>query len=180
MTALTKLIAAALIVSPLSAFAAGSSTATPPTPSETTTTCAEGLVFDLATQTCLPPEQSTNDSNAMYEIMRELAYDGRYADAKAVLDLLDDQSDVAVLTYQGFLARKMGDVDAGMAFYAAALTTDPTWHAARSYRGQAYVEQGDLVAARADLAEIRRLGGRGTWPEISLRMAIENGRGFRY
>ena len=39
---------------------------------------------------------------------------------------------------------------------------------------------GDLVAAKAQLTEIRTRGGRNSWAEIALRMAIENGQGSSY
>lgn len=165
---------------PALAFAAGSETDTPPQPSETTTQCSAGLVWDIATQSCMSPEQSTNDDNAMLQDARELAYAGRYADASAVLDQMQDQSDTMVLTYRGFVARKTGDFDTGLAFYKAALTADPDNLLVRSYMGQGFVEAGDLTLARAELTEIRTRGGRGSWPEYSLRTAIETGAGFSY
>ena len=170
---------AALALAP-AAFAAGSGDATPPKPSETTTVCEEGLVFDIATQTCLPPEQSTNDAQSMIETARELAYAGRLADAGRVLDLMPDQSDPWVLTYRGFLARKSGDLAAAEGYYQAALALDPDFLLARSYMGQGYVEAGRFELARAELTEIRLRGGRGSWAETSLRLALESGKGFSY
>lgn len=161
------------------ALAAGSGSSTPPTPTETTEQCVEGLVFDLATQTCMTPEQSTNDDNAMMDAVRELSYEGRYADARQVLDLLDP-ADSMVQTYYGFTARKMGDMDGAMSFYQAALTIDPNNNLARSYMGQGMVSMGDLVGAQAQLTEIRARDGRQTWPEIALRMAIDTGVGPSY
>lgn len=52
----------------------------------TTEAFADGLVFGLATQACVIPPQSSNDVNAMINAVRELAYDCRYADARAVLN----------------------------------------------------------------------------------------------
>jgi Tfp pilus assembly protein PilF len=85
-----------------------------------------------------------------------------------------------VQTYYGFTARKLGDFDAGMAYYTAALVIDPDNILARSYMGQGMVERGDLVGARMQLSEIRARDGRQTWPEIALRMAIERGVGQSY
>ncbi|MBT8411080.1 MAG: hypothetical protein KJP02_04705, partial [Octadecabacter sp.] len=154
-----------------------------PTPTETTKTCAEGLIWDLATQSCLTPAASTNDDNAMMEAVRELAYAGRYGDARSVLDRLD-YSDSRVLTYYGFTARKMGDMDAGMGYYRAALDVDPDNLLARSYMGQGLAERGDMAGAREQLSEIRaraRLAGEGqTWSEVALRLAIESGTGPSY
>lgn len=175
----TTLIAGLMALTPFAAFAVGSETDAPPKPTETTEVCADGLIFDLATQTCMAPDQSTNDDNAMMDAVRELAYDGRYADARRVLDGLD-QTDSMVQTYYGFTARKLGDMDAGMAYYQTALTIDPDNNLARSYMGQGMVEMGDLVGARAQLSEIRARDGRQTWSEIALRMAIDSGTGLSY
>lgn len=167
-----KTILAAALLSPTLALAVGSEDDTPPTPTETTETCTQGMIFDLATQTCMDPAQSTNDDNAMMDAVRELAYAGRYMDARDVLDLLDPSQSM-VQTYYGFTARKMGNTDAAMVFYARALAIDPDNNLARSYMGQGMVEAGDLFAANAQLREIRGRDGRQTWPEIALRMSID-------
>ncbi|MEL6958528.1 MAG: tetratricopeptide repeat protein [Pseudomonadota bacterium] len=171
--------AAVLALMPMAVFAAGSGSSNPPSPSQTTTQCADGLVFDTATQTCMTPDQSTNDDNAMMEIVRELAYFDRLADARMVLDQLDP-SDSMVQTYYGFTARKMGDVEGGMAYYQAALAIDPDNILARSYMGQGLVEMGDLTGAQEQLSEIRARNGRQSWAEVSLRLAIESGTGPSY
>ena len=174
------LIAASFLTfMPLAALAVGTSNDAPPKPTETTETCADGLIFDLATQTCMTAAQSTNDDSAMMDAVRELAYGGRYADARAVLDGLD-ASDTMVQTYYGFTARKLGDFDSAMAFYQTALAIDPDNNLARSYMGMGLVEIGDLIGAQAQLSEIRARDGRQTWPEIALRMAIEGGAGPSY
>jgi predicted Zn-dependent protease len=173
------LAASLLAISPVMVFAVGTGDSNPPTPTETTQDCAEGLIFDLATQTCMTPDQSTNDDSAMMDAVRELAYDGRYADARTLLDRLNPNYSM-VQTYYGFTARKLGDFDAGMAYYTAALVIDPDNILARSYMGQGMVERGDLVGARMQLSEIRARDGRQTWPEIALRMAIERGAGQSY
>lgn len=168
------LAASAFAFLPLTAHAVGSGDSTPPTPTETTEDCAEGLIFDLATQTCMTPEQSTNDDNAMMDAVRELAYAGRYADARRVLDgLSPDQS--MVQTYYGFTARKLGDLDGAMGHYQAALAIDPDNLLARSYMGMGLAEAGDYDGARAQLSEIRARDGRQTWPEIALRLTLERG-----
>lgn len=162
------------------AFAAGSESSDAPTPTETVEQCTEGLVFDIATQTCMTPEASTNDDSAMMNDIRSLSHVGRYADALVLLAAMPDQSDPLVLTYYGFVTRKSGDLDAGLAFYAQALTIDPDNMLARSYRGQAYVDQGRMDLAMADLTQIRMAGGRGTWAETSLATAIATGQTYTH
>lgn len=167
------LIALALI--PASAFAAGSDNSTPPKPTETTKVCAEGLVWDIATSTCMTPEQSTNDDSARLNDVRELAYAGFYQAALDVLDTLDNPRDPLALTYYGFAHRKAGRIDLGMAYYEAALTADPDNLLARSYMGQGHVASGEMVLAQAQLTEIRMRGGRGSWAETALSDAITTG-----
>jgi len=152
---------------------------TPPRPSETTETCEEGQIWDEETQACVAPDETGNDEATLKDTARELAYAGRHGDAAAVLDLLDPH-DPWVLTYRGFLARKAGDLARATAYYAAALARDPDHLMARSYLGQGLVEAGDFAGARVQLAEIRQRDGRGTWPEVALRLALESGRGFSY
>lgn len=176
-----RFAAAALLAAlPGLALAAGAGTPKPPPTTPTTATCEEGRVYDAERGGCVLIEKSSLDDDALFDAARELAYAGRIADAGAALDRMSDQSEGRVLTYRGFAARVSGDTDAAMGFYRAALAADPANHAARSYMGQGLAAAGDLDGARAQLTEIRARGGRGTWPEVSLRLAIEGGRGFSY
>lgn len=174
-------LALALVLSaiPAVALAVGFDEDAPPEPTETTETCEEGLIWDTETETCVPPQDTTNDKAMLMQNARELAYFGRYADASKVLGLLPPD-DSWVLTYRGFLARKAGDQLAAARYYEAAIAQNPHLHLARSYMGQGFVEAGKLDLARAQLSEIRQRGGRGTWAELALRMALERGRGFNY
>lgn len=165
---------------PMAALAVGTETDTPPTPSETTTTCAEGLVWDLATQSCMTPEASTNDDSARLNDVRELAYQGYYQAALNVLDTMDNPQSSMALTYYGFAHRKAGRVDLGMTYYDAALVADPDNILARSYMGQGHVVSGDVGLAQVQLSEIRMRGGRGTWAEAALQQAISTGQGSSY
>ncbi|MEO1640644.1 MAG: hypothetical protein AAFU41_15490 [Pseudomonadota bacterium] len=175
-----RLTTLTLALFPMAALAAGGGSPTPPTPSETTKTCTDGLVWDIATQSCMTPEESTNDDSARLDDVRELAYAGLYQAALDVLDTLDNPNAPLALTYYGFAHRNAGDVALGMSYYQAALTADPNNLLARSYMGQGYVEAGDVVLARAQLTEIRMRGGRGTWAEASLADAIATGTGYSY
>ena len=71
-------------------------------------------------------------------------------------------------------------MDRGLAYYHRALSANPGNLLARSYLGQAYVALGEIRLARAELSEIRQRGGRQTWAELSLRQAIESGKGYSY
>lgn len=165
---------------PGAAFAAGGGSDAAPTPTQTTKTCSNGQVWDAGTGSCVNPQQSSLGADVLYDAVRELAYDGQYANAQKVLAAMPDQADDRVLTYWGFTARKLGDVPAGMAYYEAALEKNPANTLARSYMGQALVEQGDMAGATEQLEQIRALGGTGTWPEMSLAKAVASGRTYSY
>ena len=169
-----------LALMPMTAFAAGGMDDVTPKPSETTTTCEEGLVWDLATESCMTPEQSTNDDRARLNDVRELAYEGYYEAALDVLDTLEDPQAPLALTYYGFAHRKAGRVALGMSYYQAALDADPNNLLARSYMGQGLAASGDVAAAQVQLTEIRMRGGRETWAESSLMQAIATGVGPSY
>lgn len=170
-----RLAILALTLTPGFAFAAGS--ATPDKPAEVT--CEEGLVLDIATQTCMPPEDSTNDDSAMLDQVRGLLYAARYDAALDLLDRIAGPEDM-VLTLRGFATRKSGDMDGGLALYQAALALNPDNLLTRSYMGQAFVEQGAMQMAAVQLTEIRMRGGRGGWPEVSLARAMETGETYSY
>lgn len=175
------LAAATLAISlPLAANAAGSSDDSPPTPTETTTSCEGGLIWDAGTKTCVAPKDSRLDDDARYEAVREFAYAGQYGAAQAAMDAMSDQQEDRVLTYRGFVTRKSGDMEGGMVFYRAAIDANPDNLLVRSYMGQAFVERGLIMPARTQLEEIRARGGAGGWSEIALAAAIEQGKGFSY
>ena len=142
----------------------------PPAPSETTTACAEGQIFDEAQKKCVAPEGATDDQAALYRDARELAANGRLDEAARVLDVMAPSD--KVLTYRGFIARKRGDWDGAVSFYEAALSANPDNLLARSYYGMGLAAQGKTEAARAQLVQIRARGGRMSWPEWALKSAL--------
>jgi tetratricopeptide (TPR) repeat protein len=165
---------------PFAAFAAGSDDTAPPKPSETTTECPEGQIFDAEAQKCKSPQDASLDDDIRFVAVRELAYAGRYDEALASLKAMSDGQSDRVLTYLGFITRKSGDMAGGMAYYARALDLNPNNILARSYMGQALVEQGDIAAASRQLHEIRQRGGAGTWAEASLSHAVGTGQTLNY
>ena len=165
----------AALMFPIAAFAAGSSDSSPPKPTETTKVCKDGKIWDKKTKTCVDAKESRLDDDTRYAAVRELAYAGDYRAALYVLSAMSDQNESRVLTYYGFANRKAGRADIGLKYYQAALKTDPDNLLARSYMGQGLVTAGDIDGARVQLAEIVARGGASTWPETSLRKAIETG-----
>jgi predicted Zn-dependent protease len=165
---------------PFAAFAAGSDSTTPPTPTETTTKCTKGKIYDAKTKKCKNPQDASLGDDARFGAVRELAYAGRFDDALAALKAMQEGESDRVLTYLGFITRKSGDMAGGMAYYARALEVNPDNILARSYMGQALVEQGDIAAASRQLEEIRRRGGADTWAETSLAHAVGTGQTLNY
>jgi tetratricopeptide (TPR) repeat protein len=161
------------------AFAAGDDVTTPPVPTPTPR-CAEGQIHDDKAGKCVPVRASTLNDEDRYQAVRELAYLERYAAAARVLDAMSDQRDDRVLTYRGFLKRKVGQMDQALRYYQAAIEKNPNNLLVRSYMGQGFVDSGDLAAARRQHDEILARGGKGTWAEASLRDALASGRTYRY
>ncbi len=175
-----RLTALILALFPMAALAVGDDDDTAPTPSETTKTCADGLIWDIATQSCMTAEQSTNDDGARLKDVRELAYEGHYQAALDVLDTLENPQSPLALTYYGFAHRKAGRTTLGMFYYQTALAADPDNLLARSYMGQGYVVSGDIARAQVQLTEIRMRGGRDSWAEAALVQAIAAGQGYSH
>ncbi len=156
------------LVAPSAIYAAGSNDETPPV----IVKCEEGWVFDKETGKCLEAESFLIDDDERYETLREYAYAGDYVDADIVLASFTSQDDPRVLNYKGFINRKLGNFDAAMEYYQAALKINPDYILARSYMGQGLAAQGNFAAARDQLAEIRTRGGRNTWAYASLSLAL--------
>jgi tetratricopeptide (TPR) repeat protein len=141
--------------------------------------CKSGEVYDKTTNQCVASREGALDTDGFYENVRSLAYAGRYDEAQHILALMP-QDDDRTLTYLGFTNRKMGNAEAAMTYYKAALEANPANILARSYMGQGLVEQGEMKAALTQLRAIRTHGGSGTWAEASLRTAIATGETFNY
>ncbi|MBT0958544.1 hypothetical protein IV417_14235 [Alphaproteobacteria bacterium KMM 3653] len=155
------------------AFAAGSGTSLPPKPTETTTKCEEGQVYDEKTKSCLDSKSDLLNDDDRYEAARELAYGGKYTEALIVLAAADNPSDPRILNYKGFTNRKLGNMRVAMAYYQEALAIDPDYNLARSYMGQGLLASGDFAAAGEQLHEIAARGGKDTWAYEALAMAIQ-------
>ena len=84
------------------------------------------------------------------------------------------------MTYQGFILRKSGHVEAGIAAYEAALAINPGNILTHSYYGQLLVEMNEIDAARGHLQAIRDHGGTGTWAEVALARAIDTGLTYSF
>jgi tetratricopeptide (TPR) repeat protein len=155
-------------------FAAGTETddTKPPEKTKTTTECKDGKVWDEAKKECVNPKKASLDDTGLFMAARELAYDGQYENAIKVLQVAKNQNDPRILNYMGYTNRKAGRMDVGMAYYKRALQQDENYILARSYMGQALIEQGDIQGAKVQLVEIRDRGGENTWAFRALEQAL--------
>ena len=169
------ILAATLVLAPHLALAAGSDDSEPPTPTETTTECEKGTVWDEKTKTCIKAEDSSLNDDQRFGAVRELAYAARYDEAMAVLAAMTEGETSRVMTYQGFLLRQTGRIEEGIAAYERAIAMDPGNILARSYYGQLLVQMDELAMAEDQLTQIRASGGTGTWAETALATAIKTG-----
>ena len=174
------ILAATLALAPQFAFAAGSDDTAPPKPTETTTQCVEGEVFDEKTATCIKAEGAGLTDDQRYGAVRELAYANRYDEALAMLATMTEGKTARVMTYEGFLLRKTGKIEDGIAAYERAIALDGANILARSYYGQLLVEMNETALAEVQLAAIVESGGAGTWAETSLASAIKTGVTYSY
>jgi len=180
-------------------FAAGGDDNVKPKKTETTQNCLQARqwdpekkayvrfsqpvngVWDAKIGKCVRPDKTSHlDSDTLYRAVRELAYAGAYDRAEQVIASADGQADDRVLTYRGFTARKLGQLELANVYYQQAIDANPDNILARSYMGQGKIAEGDKVAAVAQLREIQARGGAGTWAETSLRNAIETGTTYSY
>jgi tetratricopeptide (TPR) repeat protein len=83
-----------------------------------------------------------------------LARAGKYDAALGYLRQARNPDDPRFLTYIGFALRKQGKWDEAMGYYQRALALNADFVVARAYLGEAYLEQGDLARAKAELSEI--------------------------
>ena len=167
-----------IVALPGLAFAAGSGSGSAPTSSGTTPTCANGQVWDKASEKCVDPSYKGLDQDTLYEAVRKMAYAGHYDEAQNVLRVMEESD--RTLTYWGFTYRKMGETELANAYYEKAIATNPDNILARSYMGQGLVTEGRVDDAIVQWREIKARGGEGTWAEASLRDAIQTGVTYSY
>ncbi|MEP1209365.1 MAG: tetratricopeptide repeat protein [Rhizobiaceae bacterium] len=129
--------------------------------SNTTPTCINGKVWDKKTKKCVVPEQSSNlDDDNIYEAARDLAYNRRYEEAIVVLELAENKNDPRILNYLGYSNRKLGRVEKGLTYYAAALREDPDYTLVMEYMGEAFLQLGKVDKAQELLSEIEKRCGK--------------------
>jgi tetratricopeptide (TPR) repeat protein len=156
----------AMPIAPGAAFAADSGG------SGTVNQCSNGKVWDNAQQKCVD-KSSLNEHDSTYETGRQLAKSGRYGEAIVVLSSIADSSDPRVLNYLGYSHRMQGRIEVGLGYYEEALRVNPDFTLAREYMGEAYLQKGDLAAARLQLSEIEKRCGAACEEYVELKKRID-------
>ncbi|QRM44793.1 hypothetical protein [Rhizobium sp. BG4] len=167
---------AAALAAPAFAVGDESDETKPPPKTETTTKCADGKVWDKQKKECVDAKKQSFNDDDLYQFAREFAYAGQYENAINILNLARNQNDPRILNYLGYSNRKAGRFELGMSYYRKALQADENYILARSYMGQALVEQGDVQGAKVQLVEIRDRGGENTW---AYRALLQSLNGYR-
>ena len=142
-------LAAALLAG--QARASGDESA-PPKPN-----CPKGEVWDTKTGKCvLQTSKATSDADRTDYAYR-LAKDGRYTEALALLDTLQNPNTAKALNYRGYATRKLGRTDEGIGYYLQSVALDPNYAQVREYLGEAYVIKGRIDLAQEQLLKIKAL-----------------------
>lgn len=131
-------------------------------------------------EVCVDPATQSFNDQEIYDYAREVAYAGQYDRALKLLALAPNQDDPGILTYYGFVNRKMGNQAAADTYYLRAIAQDSANILARSYYGQGLVSQGKVDLAKAQLNAIEDAGGKGTWAHTSLQAVINGTSGYEY
>lgn len=119
--------------------------------------CPKGQVWDTKTGKCvLQTSKATSDADRTDYAYR-LAKDGRYTEALALLDTLQNPNTAKALNYRGYATRKLGRTDEGIGYYLQSVALDPNYAQVREYLGEAYVIKGRIDLAQEQLLKIKAL-----------------------
>ena len=162
-----SVIAGGLFAAPAFANDNGSSTSTP--------SCPRGQVYSDAKRMCVTAQSGIVDDRSLLAYASMLSHNGRYDEALATLDLLQDPNTAEALNYRGYATRKLGRTDEGIGYYLRSVALDPDYTLVREYLGEAYVIKGDLTLAKDQLSEIEKRCGTTCESYQDLAEAIQNG-----
>lgn len=138
--------------------------------------CQVGYVWNVAAGMCQRVSVSKADDKTLYTQGRALALAGKYAQAITMLKAVR-HPDAMTYTMLGFSERKSGNFDRALAYYAEALDIEPNNVNAHEYLGEAYVEQGKIDLAKAELLKVKAVCGTGCEPYRDLLSFINGGPG---
>ena len=173
-TRVMKLAASALLVLPLLAVPALTAGGGGGGDVPSGTTCPKGKVYNKKTKKCVDAQRGAVDDDSLYAAGRALAEQGRYGEAITILSLAADKTDPRILNYLGYSHRKAGRVTVGLGYYQEALRHNPDYTLVREYMGEAYLQQGNVEAAKEQLGEIEKRCGKGCEEYAELARQIDD------
>jgi len=118
-----------------------------------------------------------NTGDLAYTRAVSLINERRYPEALAALDAAEKTfgPHPDILTYKGYVWRKLGRFDLAESFYQAALSEAPNHRGATEYYGELKVLRGDMAGARAMLARLEDACAFGCVEAEDLRRWIDHG-----
>jgi tetratricopeptide (TPR) repeat protein len=122
-------------------------------------TCPSGQVYDARKMECARQQAGVLPDKELAEYAFVLAKVGRYQEALDILNLLKNPNTAVALNYRGYVTRKLGRLDEGIAYYHRSIALDPHYAQVREYLGEAYIIKGDMTSAKAQLLAIKQICG---------------------
>ncbi len=119
--------------------------------------CPKGKVLDTRSNKCVSQQSSLVPDTDRTDYAYQLAKDGRYEEALALLDTLKQPDTPKALNYRGYASRKLGRIDEGIGYYLQSVKLDPHYAQVREYLGEAYVIQGRMDLAQEQLQTIKSI-----------------------
>jgi tetratricopeptide (TPR) repeat protein len=139
------------------------------------TTCPSGEVYDARTMQCVKQGSQVLPDQVLTDYAYALAKAWRYDEALDVLNQLKNPNTPEALNYRGYVTRKMGRIDEGIAYYQKSIALDPRYAKVREYLGEAYVIKHDTARAKAQLRAIKAICGTDCEEYQKLATAIAEG-----
>ena len=123
------------------------------TPFALTLALSGGLAAGPAQAMGSSDSESAKAVNPDYAAGRQLVEDGKYAEAIPLLEkaVAADAKNADALNYLGYSNRQLGNHDAALDHYQAALAIEPRHRGANEYLGELYLTLGDLPKAEERL-----------------------------
>lgn len=98
-------------------------------------------------------DDSAKAADPTYGAARQLVEEGKYAEAIPLLEqvVAKDAKNADALNYLGYSNRQLGNNDAALTHYQAALALEPRHRGANEYLGELYLKLGDVAKAEERL-----------------------------
>jgi tetratricopeptide (TPR) repeat protein len=139
------------------------------------TTCPAGEVYDARSMSCVKQGSQVLPDKVLTDYAYALAKAWRYDEALDVLNQLKNPNTPEALNYRGYVTRKMGRIDEGIAYYHKSIALDPRYAKVREYLGEAYVIKHDTARAKDQLRAIKSICGTDCEEYQKLATAIAEG-----